>query len=109
MFENLRKRLHTVTLIREAIFEQRFRQVPELCRLGADIRVIDRVAEIRGVERLHGATLTAGDLRGGAAMILAGLAAEGETLVRDKGHITRGYEALDQRLRELGADVEMKN
>ena len=97
------------TRITETIFENRFRQVPELCRLGADIRVIDRVAEIRGVERLHGATLTAGDLRGGAAMILAGLAAEGETLVRDKGHITRGYEALDQRLRELGADVEMKN
>jgi UDP-N-acetylglucosamine 1-carboxyvinyltransferase len=97
------------TVIRETIFENRFRQVPELCRLGADIAVSGRVAEIRGVERLHGATLTAGDLRGGAAMIVAGLAADGETLVRDKGHVTRGYEALDRRLRELGADVEMKN
>ncbi len=97
------------TRITETIFENRFRQVPELCRLGADIAVSGRVAEIRGVERLHGATLTAGDLRGGAAMIVAGLAAEGETLVRDKGHVTRGYEALDRRLRELGADVEMKN
>ena len=97
------------TRITETIFENRFRQVPELRRLGADITVSGRVAEIRGVERLHGATLTAGDLRGGAAMILAGLAAEGETLVRDKGHVTRGYEALDRRLRELGADVEMRN
>lgn len=97
------------TRITETIFENRFRQVPELCRLGADIAVSGRVAEIRGVERLHGATLTAGDLRGGAAMIVAGLAADGETLVRDKGHVTRGYEALDRRLRELGADVEMKN
>ena len=97
------------TRITETIFENRFRQVPELCRLGADITVEGRVAGIRGVERLHGAELTAGDLRGGAAMIVAGLAAEGETLVRDKGHITRGYEALDRRLRELGADVEMEN
>ncbi len=93
------------TRMTETIFENRFRQAPELCRLGADIRVTGRVAEIRGVSRLHGAVLTAGDLRGGAAMIVAGLAAEGETLVRDSGHITRGYEALDRRLRELGAEI----
>ena len=95
-----------VTRITETIFENRFRQAPELCRLGADICVSGRVAEIRGVERLHGAALTAGDLRGGAAMILGGLAAEGETLVRDEGHVTRGYEDLELRLRELGADIE---
>ena len=94
------------TRITETIFENRFRQAPELCRLGADICVSGRVAEIRGVERLHGAALTAGDLRGGAAMILGGLAAEGETLVRDEGHVMRGYEELDLRLRELGADIE---
>lgn len=93
------------TRITETIFENRFRQVPELRRLGAEIAVSGRVAEIRGVERLRGAELTAGDLRGGAAMIVAGLSAEGETLVRDTGHIMRGYEALDRRLRELGADI----
>ncbi len=94
------------TRITETIFENRFRQVPELRRLGADITVSGRVAEIRGVRRLRGATLTAGDLRGGAAMLVAGLTAEGETLVRDRGHIMRGYEALDLRLRALGADID---
>ena len=73
------------TLIRETIFEQRFRQVPELCRLGAQIRVDGRTAEILGVERLRGAALQATDLRGGAAMILAALAAEGESVVLDEG------------------------
>ncbi len=94
------------TRITETIFENRFRQAPELRRLGADVRVSGRTAEIRGVERLQGAALTAGDLRGGAAMILGGLAAEGETLIRDEGHVRRGYEALDERLRALGADIQ---
>lgn len=95
-----------LTRITETIFENRFRQAPELRRLGADIRVEGRVAEIRGVERLHGAELSAGDLRGGAAMIVAGLSAEGETRIRDEGHVARGYEALDRCLRELGAEIE---
>ena len=97
------------TRIKETIFESRFRQVPELCRLGADIRVADRTAEIRGVEKLQGAELTATDLRAGAAMIVAGLAAEGETLLRDEGHVTRGYERLDARLRALGAEIELEH
>ncbi len=96
------------TLVRETIFENRFRQVPELRRLGADIRLDGQRAEIRGVERLHGAVLNATDLRGGASMIVAGLSAEGETLVRDEGHIRRGYEALDQRLAELGAEIRLE-
>ena len=83
--------------------------MPELCRLGADIRVADRTAEIRGVEKLQGAELTATDLRAGAAMIVAGLAAEGETLLRDEGHVTRGYERLDARLRALGAEIELEH
>ncbi len=95
------------TEITETIFENRFRQVPELKRLGADIRLCDRSAVIRGVGRLTGAALEATDLRGGAAMIVAGLAAEGETLVRDTGHIRRGYEAFDRCLRDLGADVRL--
>lgn len=96
------------TRITENIFENRYRQVPELRRLGADITVDGRCALIRGVERLQGAALSATDLRGGAAMILAGLAAEGETLICDDGHITRGYEHFDEVLRSLGADIELE-
>lgn len=96
------------SVIRETIFENRFRQAPELRRLGAEIDVEGQRAEIRGVRRLRGAVLDATDLRGGAAMIVAGLAAEGETLVRDEGHIRRGYEQLDLRLRALGADISLE-
>ena len=96
------------TMIRETIFENRFRQVPELCRLGADITCSGRTAEIWGVDCLHGAALTATDLRGGAAMIVAGLAAKGETVICDDGHITRGYEHFDMRLRSLGADIYLE-
>ena len=64
---------------------------------------------IRGVERLQSAALTATDLRGGAAMIVAALCAQGETLLFDEGHITRGYERFDVRLRALGADVNLED
>ncbi|MBR4549517.1 MAG: UDP-N-acetylglucosamine 1-carboxyvinyltransferase [Oscillospiraceae bacterium] len=93
------------TRIRETIFENRFRQVPELRRLGADIAVCGQTAEIRGVDRLHGAALTATDLRGGAAMIVAGLAACGDTVICDDGHVSRGYESFDRCLCALGADI----
>ena len=96
------------TVIRETIFENRFRQVPELRRLGADIRCSGRTAEIQGVDFLHGTALTATDLRGGAAMIVAGLAAEGETVICDAGHVTRGYESFDLCLRALGADIYLE-
>lgn len=89
----------------ENIFENRYRQCAELNRLGADIRADGRRAEIHGVETLHGAVLNATDLRGGAAMIIAGLSAEGETTVIDVGHVKRGYESFDACLRSLGADV----
>ena len=98
-------RAEGVTRIRETIFENRFRQVPELRKLGADIRLDGQNAEIRGVARLHGAALEATDLRGGAAMLVAGLAAEGETRIRDEGHIARGYERFDRVLSALGAEV----
>lgn len=90
----------------ENIFESRFRHVPELRRLGADVRVEGRVAMVCGVKTLYGAPVTATDLRGGAAMVLAGLSAEGETQVFDSGHIERGYERFDECLRALGADVK---
>lgn len=93
------------TVITENIFENRYRQVPELRRLGADIITQGRRAEIWGVDCLHGTALNATDLRGGAAMIVAGLSADGETVIFDDGHITRGYEHFDVRLRALGADI----
>lgn len=96
------------TEITENIFENRYRQVPELRRLGADIVVEGRRAEIWGVDCLHGTALNATDLRGGAAMIVAGLAADGETVIFDDGHITRGYERFDMRLRALGADIYLE-
>lgn len=97
-----------VTVISENIFENRYRQVPELQRLGADIAVSGNVAEIWGVDCLHGSALTATDLRGGAAMIVAALAAQGESTVFDDGHVTRGYERFDMRLRSLGADIYLE-
>ncbi|MCL2342333.1 MAG: UDP-N-acetylglucosamine 1-carboxyvinyltransferase, partial [Firmicutes bacterium] len=91
----------------ENIFENRFRHVEELKRLGADIRRSgNRVALVTGVRGLHGAEVLATDLRGGAALLIAALAAEGETILFDSGHIDRGYDNLDESLRNLGADVE---
>ena len=93
------------TVFVENIFENRYRHVPELRRLGADIRTEGRVAMVSGVERLCGADVEASDLRGGAALVIAGLAAQGETRVRDSGHIGRGYDNLAETLCALGADV----
>ena len=97
-----------VTRIYENIFENRFRQVEEFCRLGADIQTDGMTAEIHGVPELHGAQLKATDLRGGAAMLIAALSAEGESAVLDSGHITRGYENFDSCLRTLGASIYME-
>ncbi len=97
-----------VTKIYENIFENRFRQVGELCRLGADIKTDGTSAEIHGVPELYGATLKATDLRGGASMLVGALCAQGESTVLDSGHITRGYEGFDSCLRGLGADIHME-
>jgi UDP-N-acetylglucosamine 1-carboxyvinyltransferase len=93
----------------ENVFSDRFRHAEELRRLGARIRTEGRTAYVTGVEKLVGCGVTATDLRGGAALILAGLCAEGETLVRDDGHVERGYEDLDGQLRQLGATVEKRS
>ena len=93
----------------ENIFENRFRHVIELRRLGADIRVEGRVAMVTGVDRLVAAPVTACDLRGGAALILAGLSADGETRVLDSGHIRRGYDDLAGGLCSLGACVRCED
>jgi len=92
----------------ENIFENRFRHATELRRLGADINVVGRVAVVTGVKTLSAAPMTATDLRGGAALMVAALGAEGETEIYDTGHIARGYEDLDTTLRSLGADVTLR-
>ncbi len=92
----------------ENIFDSRFKHVGELRRLGADIRTEGRVAVVEGTKRLSGAPVTSTDLRGGAALVIAGLAAEGETVVSGLHHIDRGYQSLDEKLRRLGADIIRK-
>ena len=93
------------TVFEENIFENRYRHVDELIRMGASIRVSGRVAVVTGVERLHSAPVRCTDLRGGAALCVAALAAEGETRVSQICHIDRGYEDLARDLRALGADA----
>jgi UDP-N-acetylglucosamine 1-carboxyvinyltransferase len=89
----------------ENIFENRYRHVDELVKMGADIKVDGRIAVVRGVSKLSGTSVVAKDLRGGAALVLAGLAAEGATLVEGVEHIDRGYENLGGKLKSLGADI----
>ncbi|NLI60689.1 MAG: UDP-N-acetylglucosamine 1-carboxyvinyltransferase [Clostridiales bacterium] len=90
----------------ETIFENRFKHVPELIRMGANIRIDGKTAVIQGVERLKGARVSSWDLRGGAALVLAGLRAEGQTVVENIHHIDRGYECLQSSLKKLGADID---
>ncbi|MDP8991845.1 MAG: UDP-N-acetylglucosamine 1-carboxyvinyltransferase, partial [Actinomycetota bacterium] len=94
-----------VGIVTENVYADRFRYVAELVRMGADIRVQGHHAVVRGVDRLSGARIKAPDIRAGAALVLAGLAAEGETVVSDAFHVERGYDDLPGKLRSLGADV----
>ncbi|HPF43296.1 MAG TPA: UDP-N-acetylglucosamine 1-carboxyvinyltransferase [Syntrophomonadaceae bacterium] len=92
----------------ETIFENRFMHVPELRRMGADIKIEGRVAIIKGKNHLEGAAVEATDLRAGAALILAGLYAEGETRLSHLEHIERGYDNIHLKLQSLGADIQTK-
>ena len=94
------------SIVTESIFENRFRYVDELSRMGASVKVEGNVAVISGVEKFTGARVNAPDLRAGAALVIAGLAAEGITIVDDIYYIERGYENLDAKLRKLGAQSE---
>ena len=96
------------SIVTEGVWEQRFRYVDELRRMGADISVDGKVAVIEGTGRLTGAPVKACDLRAGAALIIAGLAASGITEIEDIYHIERGYDCMEKKLRELGADIEKK-
>ena len=97
------------SMVTESIFENRFMHVPELCRMGADINVHGSSAIIRGVPALSGAPLMATDLRASVSLILAGLAANGETIVNRVYHLDRGYERVEEKLAACGADIERIN
>ena len=94
------------SIVTESIFENRFKYADELCRMGACIKVKGNSAIIDGVEKLTGARVSAPDLRAGAALVIAGLAAEGITIVDDIVYIQRGYEDFEGKLRSLGAEIE---
>ncbi|WP_372996273.1 UDP-N-acetylglucosamine 1-carboxyvinyltransferase [Lutispora sp.] len=93
-------------IINESIYDGRFKHVDELKKMGAKINVEGRIAVIEGVPKLSGAPVCATDLRAGAAMVVAGLSAEGETIISNLAHIERGYERLERKLLELGAKIK---
>jgi UDP-N-acetylglucosamine 1-carboxyvinyltransferase len=92
--------------IKETIFENRFMHVPELLRMGADIKIDGNVAVVKGVARLKGAPVMATDLRASSSLVLAGLAAEGETVVNRVYHLDRGFERMEEKLSGVGAEIE---
>ena len=93
------------SIICENLFDGRYKHIAELCRMGADINVMERSAVIKGVKKLHGAAVCASELRGAAALIVAGLAAHGVTVVSGTEYLYRGYEHFAQNLRRMGADI----
>ena len=97
------------SVFEETIFENRYRHVDELSRMGAQIRVSGRVAVVSGVETLHGAAVRCTDLRGGAALIIAGLMAEGDSIVENSIFVERGYQDICKDLRQLGANIKIIN
>ena len=96
------------TLFEETVFSERFRHVPGLRAFGARIETRGRLARVCGVEALHGAEAAATDLRGGAALVIAALAARGESRITPARHLDRGYGELVRRLQSLGATVEVE-
>jgi len=93
------------SLVTETIFEQRFRHLDEIRRMGAHVRVMDRTAIIEGVSELYSAPMTATDLRAGAALIIAGLMARGVTEIYEPEYIDRGYDHIENKLCSLGAVI----
>jgi UDP-N-acetylglucosamine 1-carboxyvinyltransferase len=92
--------------IQETIFENRFMHVPELARMGAEVKVEGDMAYVSGVAKLTGAPVMATDLRASVSLVLAGLAAEGETIVNRVYHLDRGFERIEEKLKACGADIE---
>ena len=100
---------HGTSVVIENIFENRYRHVRELCRLGADIMTEGKVAVIKGVDTLNGACVCAADLRAGAALAVAGLAAQGSTTIENVRLIDRGWQDMEETLRSLGADIRRES
>ncbi len=94
------------SVITESVFENRFMHVPELLRMGAEIKTEGRTAIIKGIPTLTSANVKATDLRAGAALVLAGMVAEGESIINNSHHIYRGYENIINKLKNLGAHIE---
>jgi UDP-N-acetylglucosamine 1-carboxyvinyltransferase len=92
--------------VTETIFENRFMHVNELVRLGANIQIDGKVSVVQGVPKLSGATVMATDLRASASLVIAGLVAEGETIVDRIYHLDRGYDRMEAKLRKVGAQIE---
>ena len=95
------------SIVNETIFENRFKHAEELARMGANIKTFGKVAVIKGVKQLTGAKVFSKDLRGGAALVLAGLVAQGTTEIENIYHIHRGYDKMEKNLSNLGADIKM--
>ena len=94
------------SIIVENLYEMRFKHAYDFVKMGADIEIVDRTAIIRGVKKLHGAELEARDLRGGAALIIAALSAEGKTTIHNIGVVDRGYDSIENQIAALGADIK---
>ena len=97
---------HGTSTVTETIFENRFMHVNEMVRLGAKIQIDGKIAVIEGVETLSGATVMATDLRASASLVIAGLVANGETVVERIYHLDRGYDRMEAKLRGIGADIK---
>ena len=108
-FMALMARAEGTSVFVETIFENRYKHVGELVRMGANITAEGRVAVVNGVKRLYGAPVEAFDLRGGAALVVAGLCAEGETVVSNAEHIYRGYENLIGCIGDLGGKISAED
>ena len=96
------------SLIVENVFENRYRYVEELRKMGAKITIEGKICVIKGTRKLYGAEVDATDLRGGAGLVLAGLNARGKTIINNAEYILRGYEKLDKKLNSLGAKIELR-
>ena len=93
------------SIVNESIYESRFKHIDELKKMGANVKIEGRIAIIDGVEKLSGASVKATDLRAGAALVIAGLAAKGKTEVEGIEHIDRGYLYIEEKFKALGADI----
>ena len=96
------------SFITENIFENRYKYLNELARMGAKVKVEGKMAIIKGTKRLYGKEVIASDLRGGAALVVAGLGAKGITTIKNIEYILRGYEKLEEKLEHLGAKITLK-